>query len=91
MDGRAPLNASKLYLLANGLGGMAATLVGLGVAFVPSRQVSSVWLYELKLIVACTLVFGSAYLFYRRARSTAPVVESVDVSSAFSGSSEGAL
>jgi len=37
------------------------------VAFIPSRQVNSIWLYEIKLIVGCVLVFGSAYLFYRNA------------------------
>jgi hypothetical protein len=71
---------------------MLATLVGLGVAFVPSRQVNSIWLYEIKLIIGCSLVFGSAYLFYRRARNHAAVSEPIPtVSPAFSGSGEGRL
>lgn len=90
LDGRHPLHASKFYLVLNGLGGLLATLIGLGVAFVPSRQVNSIWLYETKLIVGCVLVFGSAYLFYRSAQRSAPVAESL-AAGAVSGSGEGAL
>jgi hypothetical protein len=62
------------------------------VAFVPSRQVNSVWLYEIKLIAGCTLVFGSAYLFYRNARKQAPAAEALATASpAFSGTGEGTL
>jgi amino acid transporter len=87
-----PLNASKTYLLANGLGGMLATMVGLGVAFVPSRQVNSIWLYELKLIAGCVLVFGSAYFFYRRARNAVPEADAIAaVVPLFSESGEGAI
>jgi glutamate:GABA antiporter len=60
------LHANKTYLLLNALSGLLATFVGLVVAFIPSRQVNSIWLFELKLILACLLVFGSAFLFYRR-------------------------
>jgi hypothetical protein len=38
------------------------------VAFIPGRQVNSIWIYEVKLIVGCIIVFGSAYFFYQRAR-----------------------
>ena len=75
LDGKAVLNASKPYLLANGVAGLLAATVGLIVAFIPSRQVNSIWLYEIKLIVGCVLVFGSAYLFYRNSLKTAPSVE----------------
>lgn len=92
MEGSAVLNAPKAYLLANGFGGILATLVGLGVAFVPSRQVNSIWLYESKLMGGCVLVFGSAYLFYRRARNNAPLTDTMPaVSAAFSGSGEGTI
>jgi glutamate:GABA antiporter len=88
LDGKSPLNASKPYLLANGFGGLLATSVGLIVAFVPSRQVNSVWLYEIKLVAGCVLVFGSAYLFYRNAK-TAPAVEPLaGTAPALSGSGE---
>ncbi len=77
LDGQHALNAPKPYLLANALAGLLATSIGLIVAFIPARQVNSVWLYEIKLITGCVLVFGSAYLFYRHARNTAPAVETL--------------
>jgi len=51
--------------------------------------VNSIWLYEIKLIIGCVLVFGSAYLFYRNAQRTAPAVDTVgDPAAALSGSGE---
>ncbi|MFT4113155.1 APC family permease [Silvibacterium sp.] len=74
----AKLHTSKPYLIANALAGLLATLVGIGVAFVPSRQVSSIWIYEGKLLTACVLIFGSAYLFYRRAARNQHVATALD-------------
>ena len=89
LDGRSALNAPKFYLLANGFAGMLAATVGLIVAFIPSRSVNSIWLYEIKLIIGCLLVFGSAYLFYRNAQKTAPNVDPVpDAAAALSHSGE---
>ena len=89
LDGRSALNAPKSYLLANGFAGMLAATVGLIVAFIPSRSVNSIWLYEIKLIIGCLLVFGSAYLFYRNAQKTAPNVDPVpDAAPALSHSGE---
>ena len=89
LDGRSALNAPKFYLLANGFAGMLAATVGLIVAFIPSRSVNSIWLYEIKLIIGCLLVFGSAYLFYRNAQKTAPNVDPMpDAAAALSGSGE---
>lgn len=67
----ATLHASKGYLLFNAGSGLLMTFVGLVVAFIPSRQVNSIWLFEFKLVIACLLVFGSAYLFYRRSQRSA--------------------
>jgi glutamate:GABA antiporter len=63
----AVLHANKAYLTANAVLGLAATFVGLIVAFIPSRQVNSVWIFEAKLIAACVIVFGAALFFYQRA------------------------
>jgi glutamate:GABA antiporter len=63
----AVLNANKAYLTANAIAGLAATFVGLIVAFIPSRQVNSIWIFEGKLIAACLIVFGAALFFYQRA------------------------
>lgn len=68
----AVLHASKLYLTLNGVAGCCATVVGLIVAFIPSRQVNSVGIFEAKLVAASLLVFGSAYFFYTRAQPTPP-------------------
>jgi amino acid transporter len=63
----AVLNANKAYLTANAVSGLGATFVGLIVAFIPSRQVNSIWIFEGKLIAACLIVFGAALFFYQRA------------------------
>jgi glutamate:GABA antiporter len=61
------LNANKAYLTANALAGLLSTLIGLVVAFIPSRQVNSIWIFEVKLVAACLIVFGAALFFYQRA------------------------
>jgi amino acid transporter len=61
------LNANKAYLTANAVAGLGATAVGLVVAFIPSRQVNSVWIFEGKLIAGCIIVFGAALFFYQQA------------------------
>jgi glutamate:GABA antiporter len=61
------LNANKAYLTVNAVAGLAATFVGLVVAFIPSRQVNSVWIFEAKLVAGCLIVFGAAIFFYHRA------------------------
>jgi glutamate:GABA antiporter len=64
---QAVLHANKAYLTANAVLGLGATFVGLIVAFIPSRQVNSVWIFEGKLIAAVLIVFGAALFFYQRA------------------------
>ena len=64
---RAVLNANKAYLTANAVAGLGATVVGMIVAFIPGRQVNSIWIYEVKLIAGCIIVYGSAFFFYQRA------------------------
>jgi glutamate:GABA antiporter len=63
----AVLHANKAYLTVNAVAGLCATFVGLVVAFIPSRQVNSIWIFESKLIAACVIVFGLALFFYQRA------------------------
>jgi amino acid transporter len=63
----AVLNANKAYLTANAVAGLGATVVGMIVAFIPGRQVNSIWIYEVKLIAGCIIVYGSAFFFYQRA------------------------
>ncbi len=76
------LKASKPYLIANCFAGLTATGVGICVAFIPSRQVNSVWIYELKLVLGCAIVFGTAYFFYRRSLRNAHQAVLLEVTAA---------
>lgn len=61
----------KTRLRFAAIGGLAATIVGGAVAFVPPRQVDSVWLFELKMVGNCTLFLGLAavlFWYYSRRR-----------------------
>ncbi len=68
----AKLQANKYYLTAMALLGLATTAVGLVVAFIPSRQVNSIWIFEGKLAAGCAIVFGSALFFYQTAKRNQP-------------------
>jgi amino acid transporter len=61
----------KARLRFAAIGGLAATVVGGAVAFVPPRQVDSVWRFELKMVGNCTLFLGMAavlFWYYSRRR-----------------------
>ena len=63
-------SAARLRFAA--IGGLAATIVGGAVAFVPPRQVESVWRFELKMVGNCTVFLGIAALlfwYYSRRRA----------------------
>ncbi len=55
-------SAARLRFAA--IGGLAATIVGGAVAFVPPRQVESVWRFELKMVGNCTVFMGIAALLF---------------------------
>jgi amino acid transporter len=62
-----------------GIGGLISTTVGVVVAFVPSRQVDSVWQFELKMLATCVVFLGLAvalFVYYSRRQSRAPVIAS---------------
>ena len=54
----------RTTLLVAGLGGMVTTLLGTAFAFVPTRQVEHVWLFELKLAGSCVLLMGIGATFF---------------------------
>lgn len=56
----------RAYSLTVAILGLASSVLGICVAFIPLTQVASVWLYEFKLVGACALVFGAAFYFYFR-------------------------
>ncbi len=54
---------AKLWL--SGASGLLTTSLGMVVAFVPSRQIESVWLFELKMLLGCAIFLGMAGFFFR--------------------------
>jgi amino acid transporter len=52
-------------LIIAGIGGLMTTLFATGFAFVPSRQVEHVWLFEWKLWGACLLMLGAGVVSFR--------------------------
>lgn len=48
-----------------GFSGLLVTILGMGVAFVPSRQITSVWLFELKMFIGCAFFLGLAAVLFR--------------------------
>jgi glutaminase len=62
----------KARLRFAAIGGLAATIVGGAVAFVPPRQVVSVWTFELKMFGNCIGFMGIAamlFWYYSRRRA----------------------
>jgi amino acid transporter len=53
--------------------GLATTGLGFVVAFVPSRQISSIWIFEMKMVVTLGVLWGIAgglFVYYRRRNTT---------------------
>jgi len=64
------LSRTKLWFAATS--GLAATTIGLIVAFIPSHQITSIWIFEGKMIVSCTVFLGLAgalFRYYSRRRA----------------------
>lgn len=53
-------------LRAAGLAGLATTSLGMVVAFVPSRHIDSVWVFEAKIVVGLAICLGVAAVLYHR-------------------------
>ncbi|MFN7998867.1 MAG: APC family permease [Bryobacteraceae bacterium] len=54
------------------VGGILATVGGGAVAFIPSRQVDSIWRFELKMVLTCVVFLGLAaglFRYYSRRRA----------------------
>jgi glutamate:GABA antiporter len=64
---------SRVTLTVVGIGGLSMTLLGTAFAFVPTRQIAHVWLFELKLLGSCVLLLGvGVAVFFMNARRTRP-------------------
>lgn len=55
----------RLTLRVASLTGVAMTAFGLVMAFVPSRQISSIWSFELKMFLTLAALFGLAAALFR--------------------------
>jgi uncharacterized membrane protein len=60
-----------------GVVGFFSTAVAMGVAFVPSRHIDSIWLFEAKMVTGTLFFLGlAAFLFYSAQRKAARVATS---------------
>lgn len=57
---------SRSTLTIAGVCGFLTTALGMAVAFVPSRQIASVWVFEAKMLAGCAIFLGLPFLLYRR-------------------------
>jgi hypothetical protein len=62
-SGAAYFGSVRIWVAA--VSGLTATAVGLIVAFVPSHQISSIWVFELKMFAGCGLFLGLATFLFR--------------------------
>jgi glutamate:GABA antiporter len=72
---------SKRRLRFAAASGLAATSLGMIVAFVPSRQIDSIWRFELKMFLTCAIFLalaGGLFYYYSRSRPTEPAVPALN-------------
>ena len=70
----------KTRLRFAAVSGLAATSVGMIVAFVPSRQIDSIWRFELKMFFTCGVFLALAcglFYYYSRSRRSEPVLNTL--------------
>jgi len=52
----------------SGLAGTLVTVAGIAASFVPPDGVTSVWLFEVKLVASCGVLIGAARIYFARSR-----------------------
>ena len=55
---------SKSTILLAGWCGLVTTIVAMAVAFVPSHQIDSIWLFEIKMVIGTLFFLGLAAFFF---------------------------
>jgi len=55
---------SKNTMLVAGSCGLLTTVLAMAVAFVPSHQIESIWLFEIKMVVGTLFFLGLAAFFF---------------------------
>lgn len=63
--GSGPGRYSPRVLMLAGVSGLTTTALGMGLAFVPARTISSIGLFELKMVVGTVLFVVVASMFFR--------------------------
>jgi amino acid transporter len=71
-----PASFRKPVLRAAGCAGLLTTCLGMALAFVPSREIASIWVFEAKLIGGCALFLGVAVAFFLRGQAVANRIQS---------------
>jgi amino acid transporter len=70
---RGKLVPNKWRIRFSAVSGLLTTACGMAVAFIPSRQVDSVWRFEVKMFACCIALLGLAavlFVYYSRQRGT---------------------
>src|ERR1700688_2476014 len=65
-------------LIIAGIGGLMTTLFATGFAFVPSREVEHVWMFESKLWGACLLMLGAGVVSFRMSATRRATLTNAD-------------
>ncbi len=76
-DPPGPGHYSKSVLMLAGASGLMTTFLGIGLVFFPSRQITSLWLYEVKMFGGTLFFVGlAAFFFFVYGRRKVPQVAS---------------
>ena len=62
---RGPGYFGKARIWFCAISGLVTTTLGGVVAFVPSHQIQSIWIFELKMVLGCSLFLGLAAFLFR--------------------------
>jgi amino acid transporter len=68
-SGSIPVYFRRVTLRLASVAGLGMTSLGLAMAFVPSRQISSIWSFEVKMVLTLAVLLGlggSLFLYYSR-------------------------
>ena len=55
---------SKTMLIFAGASGLVTTVLGIGLAFFPAQQITSLWSYEIWMVSGTLFFIGSAAFFF---------------------------
>lgn len=74
----APGTRRRRYTISNALAGLLSSTFAMGVAFIPALSTGHIWIYEIKLVGATSVVLGSAFFLYFRASRSVLETHTID-------------